>query len=177
MQEIWKSVPGYEGFYEVSNFGQVRSIDRITLRKDGTPYQKMPGKIFKPGIDKINRKHVDFYVMGKRHCFYVHYLVLLAFVGPRPEGMDCCHNDGNPLNNHIDNLRYDTRSGNLQDKVQHGTHNRGEKSPVHKLTEEQVYEIRERAHKGESHQSIAKTMPVTRRHVSDIVRRVNWFHI
>lgn len=177
MQEIWKSVPGYEGFYEVSNFGQVRSIDRITLRKDGTPYQKMPGKIFKPGIDKINRKHVDFYVMGKRHCFYVHYLVLLTFVGPRPEGMDCCHNDGNPLNNHVENLRYDTRSGNFKDKLLHGTHNRGENSPVHKLTEQQVLEIRSRSANGESIGDIAKTMPIGYSHTRDIIARKYWFHI
>jgi hypothetical protein len=51
----------------------------------------------------------------------VHHLVLIAFVGPRPEGFDGCHNDGNPANNCLDNLRWDTPSGNMRDKRKHGT--------------------------------------------------------
>jgi hypothetical protein len=52
----------------------------------------------------------------------IHTLVLEAFAGPRPEGMEGCHNDGNPTNNHIDNLRWDTRSANNQDTLRHGRH-------------------------------------------------------
>jgi len=177
MEEIWKAVPGYEGVYEVSNFGRVRGLDRIIMRKDGTPYKKQPGKILSAAIDRINRKHVDFYVRRERKSFYVHYLVLLAFVGPRPDGMDCCHNDGNPLNNRLENLRYDTRSGNFKDKLEHGTHNRGENSPVSKLTEDQVHSIREMAKNGISLSDIGQNMKVSRCHVRDIVARKCWFHI
>lgn len=177
MVEIWKPIPGYEGLYEVSNAGSVRGIDRIATFADGTPYKPQKGKVLKQSTDKIRRKTVDLYKNRSRKTVYVHSLVLSAFLGPRPDNMDCCHNDGNPSNNHIDNLRYDTRSGNFADKLIHGTHNRGEKSPVHKVTEEQVHQIRQRAKNGESFTRIAKDMPISRRHVSDIVKRIYWFHV
>jgi len=177
MQEIWKSIPGYEGLYEVSNIGNVRGIDRMATFKDGSPYKMQRGKVRSQGTDKIRRKTVDLYKNRARKTVYVHALVLLALVGPRPDKADCCHNDGNPSNNHVSNLRYDTRVGNFQDKLKHGTHNRGENSPVRKLTESQVYEIRRLAQSGISHQGISESMPVSRRHVTDIVNRVCWFHI
>jgi HNH endonuclease len=54
---------------------------------------------------------------------YIHAEVLMAFVGPRPEGLDACHNDGHPQNNHVTNLRWDTRLANNRDILKHGTHN------------------------------------------------------
>ena len=64
---------------------------------------------------------------GKREEF-VHVLVLKAFIGPCPDGTECCHNDGNPANNAISNLRWDTRSGNIFDAVRHGTHHSASKT-------------------------------------------------
>jgi hypothetical protein len=66
-----------------------------------------------------------------------------AFVGIRPQGMECCHNDGNPQNNHWSNLRWDTPKNNHADKVKHGTTNRGEQCGTAKLTLEQVRAIRQ----------------------------------
>ena len=66
-----------------------------------------------------------------------------AFVGLRPQGMECCHNDGNPQNNHLSNLRWDTSKNNHADKVKHGTTNRGEQCGTAKLTLEQVRAIRQ----------------------------------
>lgn len=54
--------------------------------------------------------------------YQVHALVLEAFIGPRPSGMVCCHNDGDPLNNSVDNLRWDTQASNILDIVKHGNH-------------------------------------------------------
>lgn len=61
-------------------------------------------------------------VNGKSRALYVHRLVLEAFVGPCPEGMEGCHNNGNPADNRLENLRWDTRSENVYDAVRHGTH-------------------------------------------------------
>ena len=65
---------------------------------------------------------MSLYTQGKNKIRYVHSLVAESFIGPRPEGMEVCHNDGDPTNNHLDNLRYGTSSGNELDKVRHGTH-------------------------------------------------------
>ncbi len=61
------------------------------------------------------------YDLGSTTMF-AHRAVLLAFVGPCPEGMEACHNNGDPLDNRVENLRWDTRSNNTLDKVAHGTH-------------------------------------------------------
>ena len=67
------------------------------------------------------------YVLFGRDMHYVAHLVLTAFVGPRPPGKECCHNDGNKLNNAVENLRWDTRSENVRDIVRHGNHPQAEK--------------------------------------------------
>jgi hypothetical protein len=78
---------------------------------------------------------------GKQHKFLAHRLVLEAFKGPCPDGMECCHNDGNPLNNEIENLRWGTKLENMADKLKHGTDSRGEKCYKAILTTEAVLEI------------------------------------
>lgn len=72
----------------------------------------------------------------------VHHIVLEAFVGPCPEGMEGCHNDGDPTNNRVDNLRWDTRKANREDSIRHGTHVRGTQHAHCGLTPEQVRNIR-----------------------------------
>lgn len=74
--------------------------------------------------------------------FNVNRLVLLAFVGPCPDGMEGCHNDGNHRNNALSNLRWDTHISNEKDKKRHGTSNEGIRNGTAKLMEEQVREIR-----------------------------------
>lgn len=115
--EEWRPVAGYEGSYEVSDHGNVRSIDRMIINKIGYK-QRYRGKLLAPrataeGYLRVGLPHAD-----KR----IHRLVLEAFVGPCPEGMEACHNDGNPANNHLGNLRWDTPSANNYDQVRHGTH-------------------------------------------------------
>lgn len=72
----------------------------------------------------------------------VHRLVLETFVGPCPEKMQCCHNDGNPQNNHLSNLRWDSPKENAADRGKHGTQPKGSKSSKAKLKEEHIPEIR-----------------------------------
>lgn len=80
---------------------------------------------------------------GNVQYFPVHTLLLLTFVGPRPsQYYDSCHNDGNAKNNFIDNLRWDTKQANANDRVKHGTQVRGELVYLAKLTEDQVREIK-----------------------------------
>lgn len=120
--EIWKPVVGYEGLYEVSSFGRVRSVDRsVPTGRAGHAPLRLKGRVLKL---RYNRQYpaITLHKEGGIKGRTVHSLVLEAFVGPRPPKRYGCHNDGDPRNNHIDNLRWDTQSNNLHDAVKHGRH-------------------------------------------------------
>ena len=120
--EQWKPVNGYEGIYEVSSHGRVRSVDRTVTRSDGKVH-RYKGKVLSAGLRKRGGYPlVSLYTHGKSRKRYVHALVAETFIGTRPEGMEVCHSDGDPTNNSLENLRYGTRSDNELDKVRHGTH-------------------------------------------------------
>ena len=122
-RERWLPVVGHEGSYEVSDLGRVRSLDRtrVYTSKWGTPMRRFfPGRIlFASSTAKTGYSIVHF---GNGQSGLVHRLVLTAFVGPPPEGTECCHNDGNPQNNRLENLRWDTHQSNLLDQAVHGNH-------------------------------------------------------
>lgn len=130
----WRDVVGYEGFYKVSNFGQVKGVDREVW--NGTTMRKAVGVVLKQKINQ-NQPMVNLNKNSSVCSFKVAVLVLTAFGGIKPEGMECCHEDGNPLNNIASNLRWDTHQGNMLDMVRHGTGNK------FKLNKEKVAEIRE----------------------------------
>lgn len=117
--ETWRPIPGYEGSHEASDLGRIRSIDRVVDYGDGRR-RRRKGTVLK-GTRRHKAGHL--YVnLANPDIQGVHRLVLLAFVGPAPEGMEGCHNDGDATNNRLDNLRWDTRSANNYDRVKHGRH-------------------------------------------------------
>ena len=107
----------------------------------------------------------------------MHILVLETFVGPRPEGMQCRHLDGDETNNHISNLCWGTVAENHRDKILHGTSNRGERHYGTKLKDDDVLQIRRRVASGERQRVIAEDFQVAISVVSAIVRRITWRHI
>jgi hypothetical protein len=122
--EEWRAVVGYEYFYEVSNHGRVRSLDKIVSGRNGKPCPRR-GRVLKLRYrtDRpIAYATVGLKANGIDKCCPVHILVAEAFLGPRPDGYHCCHGDGNPRNNHLSNLRWDTPAGNTLDMLAHGTH-------------------------------------------------------
>lgn len=143
-EEIWKPVPGFEG-YEVSDLGRARSVDRIVSHRESAGSTKaLRGRILKPQRNR-GGFHVNPCVGGKQKQVSVHVLVMRAFCGNPPDpGLDVCHNDGDSSNNKLSNLRYDTRKGNLADRWRHGTMNVGQMNGTNKLTVDQVREIRMR---------------------------------
>ena len=118
--EEWKTVPSAPG-YEVSNFGRVRSKDRFVQAKKssrrGTHLRFYKGKILSPG--RASSGHMTV-ACGKGVSRYVHELVLEAFVGPRPTGLECLHADDVPSNNKLGNLRWGTRSENMLEAYANG---------------------------------------------------------
>lgn len=119
--ENWKPVVGYKGYYEISDKGNIRSVDRNVECKDGsTRFYK--GKPLNATPNRDGHMQVHLKKAGNRKAQYVHTLVLEAHVSERPLGAVCCHADGNTGNNVVDNLRWDTQSSNLYDSSRHGTH-------------------------------------------------------
>lgn len=116
--EIWKDIPGYEGKYQASSLGRIRSLDRQIGTPGTVGCKFMKGRVLRPGPTKDGHLYV---VLGREaHGAPVHTLVALTFLGPRPEVADVCHNDGDPTNNKLDNLRCDTRTNNILDVYRTG---------------------------------------------------------
>ena len=113
--EQWRPFPGFEGHYEVSDLGRVRSVER-TVRG-----RTFPSVIRQPQIEPRGYVIATLSVDGVQVSKSVHVAVATAFLGPRPEGMHVAHNDGDPSNPRLDNLRFATPSENEADKRIHGT--------------------------------------------------------
>lgn len=133
----YRPVPGFPG-YEVGDNGTVRSYKK---RFGGT--MLFPA-LLRPAMNEAGYEHVVLMLDGRAITRAVHRIVLEAFTGPCPEGMEGCHNDGNPSNNRRENLRWDTSRANIADKESHGTMLRGESLPSSKLTDLAVVDIRRR---------------------------------
>lgn len=127
--------------------------------------------------DKIGRKKVNFKGGGICKGFQVHRLVLTAFVGPCPEGHECCHWDGNASNNAVENLRWDTSKENHADKKRHNTNNSGERHGLATLTAAIVREIRELHSLGVYQKDIATKFGIAPSTVSKITLRYRWSHV
>lgn len=105
---------------------------------------------------------------------FAHTLLMTYFVKPRPENMECCHNDGNPLNNNLENLRWDTHANNLADRDKHGTLNKGKKNGGAILNETQVVEIRKKLKEGKRGCDLALEYGVSRMVISSIKNKRKW---
>ena len=171
-QVEYRDVPGFPG-YRVGSDGSVWGC-----RMGGSGFGKT--RAWRPVKGRKERGGyliVNLFQNGKPHRKKIHRLILEVFVGPCPDGMEACHNDGSRTNNAVSNLRWDTRAANHADKNTHGTMLRGTKHPGCKLTAEQVVEIRRRYAAGEYQWSIASSFGVSQTNVGLIVRRKTWSHI
>lgn len=166
-EEIWKSVVGFEGFYEVSNLGKIRRI----AGKTGTP--KSPT----PVATRMNRSgylRANLTAEGSRATRTVHSTVITAFYGNPPSGKDRAnHIDGNKINNSISNLEWTDAKGNgIHAKVL-GLYNYGDRNGRAKLTWNQVDWIRNNA--AEMSQSkMARILGVSSATVREIVIGEAW---
>ncbi len=175
MNEIWKPILNFPG-YEVSNFGRVRSYHahRGAIRKRH--------HLLKPAIEKRNNgaipyPRVSLCIDKKGHKRTIHRLVLEAFIGPCPSGLEACHNDGDYLNPRLDNLRWDTRQSNMNDCKKHNTALVGERHPNAKLTAVQVLDIRQRYDNGETTQALSVAFGVGLRTISRITLGQGWRNV
>lgn len=125
--ERWRPVPDWPG-YEVSDLGRVRSLDRVVRTSAGD--KRYRGRVLRAARGTASpRAMVVLSRPGEQRSHYVATLVLAAFVGPRPSGgYDACHNNGDPTDDSLGNLRWDTHAENMRDVARHGRHNNAGKS-------------------------------------------------
>jgi hypothetical protein len=155
--EEWKPVVGWEGYYEVSTFGRVRSRARRT-RAGWIKFKLHSGNVISQ-FGRQGRQYVNLFDGKRRQTCTVHRLVLEAFVGARPLNLECRHLDGNADNNQLDNLVWGTKLDNEADKVRHGT---AKRMP---LTVEEIVDIR---HSPRKQQELADQYGVTQSLISRI---------
>jgi hypothetical protein len=173
----YRDIPGFPG-YRAGDDGSIWSCWKKTHTKgvsgskhiiDPTSWMRLKPYACKSG-------HLRVHIKGAVHL--VHRLVLLAFVGPAPNGLLCCHGDDDPANNALTNLRWDTPKSNGQDQVKNGRSNQGVRHGISKCTDESVRQMRDEYAAGNtSYKELAKKHGVHASTVSDIIHRVTWPHV
>lgn len=175
MIEKWRPVPTLESFYEISNLGRIKSLERSIVRKDGKP-MTYPSRIKKQHFDKDGYKMTSLTAEGIKTKVAVHRLVAIAFI-PNPDNYpQVNHKDGNKVNNCVDNLEWCNASQNNYHAYRLGlASNKGEKNGASKLTHKKVEEIRTLYKTGRyQYKEIGELYGVTGGTVSAIVKRRLW---
>lgn len=170
--ERWKDVRGYEGTHQVSSLGQVRS-----LRRHGTPT-----RILRSSTDKRGYPRVTLRQKGQKSTHRIHRIVLIAFAGPCPHGLESAHLNGVPGDNRISNLVWTTHIENCRHRKIHGTQRcgdgtaiRGEKNWNSVLRSKDVLKIRRLIKKGSLRfRKIAAIFGVCEGTISDIKLGRSW---
>lgn len=174
-EEVWKDIPGYEGLYQASNLGRVRSLNRVDALG-----RRIRGRVLKPGTHLDGYLMVDLSKGGVAKHYSVHRLILLAFRGE--SDLDANHRDGDKANNRLSNLEYVTPSENTQHAYDIGlvVAASGEDHSGSRLTEEEVLAIRnlyDGGNNGHTQQELAELFSVSQQQISRIVNNKRWTHI
>jgi hypothetical protein len=155
-----KEIPGYPGYFATED-GKIISTRTIPTKLLTQRIHKGYYHVFvKTGTGRHTKKKMP-----------VHQLVLMAYRGPKQDHLVCRHLNGNPLDNHIDNLVWGTVAENVQDSIKHGTAafiRIGEQHPRAKLTEEEVLTIKRLVDSGVSETDLAERFNVTKKHINNI---------
>lgn len=138
--EQWKDVIGWEGYYQVSDQGNVKSLKRKGTTTFGE--RDYAGHNVNPVKCSNGYIAVNLTKQGLRKQKHIHVLVLEAFIGERPHKYDACHNNGIKTDCRLENLRWDTRSNNHKDKIAHGTYQSGDKANRKKIDKHLANEIK-----------------------------------
>lgn len=162
-EEVWRDIPGYEGRYQASSLGRIRSIDRTVTQigRWGRPFtRRLKGQVLRPASNKYN-PHLYVVLRHGSAGSPVHQLVAAAFHGPCPAGCEVRHLDGDALNNRADNLCYGSRTENILDVFRVGR-------PWRKLTLDDIRDIYTRVHNGEKGADLAREYSISPSAISAI---------
>ena len=175
-EEIWEDIVGYETKYQVSNFGRVRSLDRYPLFKDGRK-RLLKGKVLKPVKDRNGRLYVKLSDNENvRKNKSISRMVATAFLGsPEDALLEVNHIDGNPLNNHIENLEWTTRQENMRHAFYNNLFRTGEDSPHNKVLISDVEDIfKLKFVESKTNKEIATIYHVSRQTIDSIIKGESW---
>jgi hypothetical protein len=182
--EEWRPVPEFDGCYEVSSLGKIRSIERTITRKDGKPL-KVAGCILNTKANLRGYERFSMYLGDVRAWATVHSIVAKVFLDA-PKGVIGCkrgqyvvnHKDGNKRNNAASNLEYITNLGNYTHAKRMGLlDHRGSANGRAKLSEDNVEEIIQLYGNGETQTALAKRFGVNQTTISRAVIGKGWKHI
>ena len=175
--EKWRDIPGYEGYYQVSDLGRVRSLDRVIPHR-GNGKQFCKGTVLRLMETSKGYRWVG---LGRRNTVSiscVHTLVALAFIGPRPAGHHVHHVDGDRADNRIENLSYVDARKHVSEHMRGNSKAKGSKHGQAKLDETKVAEIKRLLATGQYETGkIAEMYGVSRGAIGGIKRGLNWKHI
>ena len=174
--EEWRDVPGYEGLYQVSNLGRVRSLDRVVRHSRNASITRLRrGKILRPAHNSYLT--VILYKDKHEKNALVHVLVLESFVSIRPLGLVANHIDGHKHNNILSNLEWITQQENAMHAIEKGLTPIGKQRSTAKANEAQVNKIRHLFASGVRFARLSEQFGLTRETIRDIVRRRSWKHV
>ncbi len=178
MQEVWKPIPGYESYYEVSSFGRVRSFDRSTIRTDGKRFNKA-GRVLKPNLEQRGYLSVRLCVETVHKIFKVHRLVARAFLQAPHEGQQINHINGIKTDNRPENLEWVNPSENVRHAFDIGLckTRKGVNNSRCKLSEADVLKVRMLNRQGVSTASISRLMNVSEAAIRNILKGRSWTHV
>jgi hypothetical protein len=178
--EIWKPVLGYENFYQVSNFGRVKSLER-EVRNTNKSKRLVKSRILKPYTEIGRYKTVMLSVSDVKKTAPIHRLVVEAFIKPIKKGLVVNHLDGNKHNNNLSNLEITTYSENNKHAhrlgLNYAPNLKGEDSGRSYFTNDQVLEIRQMRLNGSTFSQIADCFGCSISTIANIVYRRTWKHI
>lgn len=170
--EIWKTIPGYEAVYSVSNMGKVR--------RDCMGKRLQAGQMVKQWNNTYGYPSVRLRRESKGHSIAVHRIVSTCFLGPRPEGLVVNHIDGNKLNNRVENLEYVTPKENVHHAIKNGLSRvlYGEEVGTSKLHAQEVLDIKGKYASGAySQRNLAKEYSVSQTCIRMISKNRIWRHL
>lgn len=181
--EQWKDIKQYEGIYQISNYGKVKSLTRIVMRKNGARYIKE--RMLKLQTIKTGYHYIALHKNNKIINMYVHRLVALYFLNNPNNYLQVNHKDGNKTNNYMDNLEWVTCSENhkhayaigLKKSSKGKSYTKGEDIFQSKLTETDVREILDLLQTNIIQQKIAQQYGISQAQVSHIKNNQAWKHI
>lgn len=173
-QEAWADVVGFEGLYQVSTAGRVKSINRNFVLPCGKRYFRS-GKILAFNIKKngLPYRRVKLCKDGVSSLHLVSRLVLSAFIRSPFQNEQACHNNSDPSDNRLENLRWDTPTGNFSDRHKNGTHPSGSKNGRSILNRSSVNFIRDSKL---PHKTLSIHFGVSPKYISNLKSGINWSH-
>jgi hypothetical protein len=164
----WAAVPGHP-LYRVSKDGQIQCCAKRVGLDKGRGTKIVAGQQWYSKKPSLDERGYLVTTLGRKSKSGLHRLVLLAFVGPPPPGMECRHLDGNPLNNCLENLEWGTPLENHADQVRHGTRVRGERHPQAKISDAARAAIKQRYAAGALQKDLGKEFGLTQSTISYLI--------